>query len=383
MRYPAPLADGGTIGIVAPAFGATTEPYFSALAKAEKRWRSWGYAVREWPCVRRDDGAGISSSPARCAAELVDAWCCPDVDVLLSCGGGELMCETMGHADLARIAAAEPKWFMGYSDNTNLTFALATVADVASVYGPCAPAFGMREWHPALGDAFDVLRGRDPLGVDATAPTVGGYGAWQLESDKDEEHPLEPYNCTEAPCVEAWLPAGVDGATVDGLPAEKCWRMAAADEVVAMRGRLLGGCLDVLAGLVGTPLDGTRGFNERYADDGVVWFLEACDLGPIAYRRALWQLAHAGWFDRAAGIMVGRPMRWGCEEMGMTFADATLAALADAGVRVPVLLDCDFGHLPPQMPLVCGSLADVECSPAGAADGAAARSVSVRMGLVP
>ena len=150
-----------------------------------------------------------------------------------------------------------------------------------------------------------------------------------------------------------------------------------------MRGRLLGGCLDVLAGLVGTPLDGTRGFNERYADDGVVWFLEACDLGPIAYRRALWQLAHAGWFDRAAGIMVGRPMRWGCEEMGMTFADATLAALADVGVRVPVLLDCDFGHLPPQMPLVCGSLADVECSPAGAADGAAARRVSVRMGLVP
>ena len=61
MRYPAPLADGGTIGIVAPAFGATTEPYFSALANAEKRWRSWGYAVREWPCVRRDDGAGISS----------------------------------------------------------------------------------------------------------------------------------------------------------------------------------------------------------------------------------------------------------------------------------------------------------------------------------
>ena len=72
----------------------------------------------------------------------------------------------------------------------------------------------------------------------------------------------------------------------------------------------------------------------------------------------------------------------------MTFADATLAALADAGVRVPVLLNCDFGHLPPQMPLVCGSLADVECSPAdaaaeGAAAGAAARRVSVRMGLVP
>ena len=70
----------------------------------------------------------------------------------------------------------------------------------------------------------------------------------------------------------------------------------------------------------------------------------------------------------------------------MTFA-ALKAALADAGVRVPVLLDCDFGHLPPQMPLVCGSLADVECSPvgdaAGPTAGAAGRGVSVRMGLVP
>ena len=31
------------------------------------------------------------------------------------------------------------------------------------------------------------------------------------------------------------------------------------------------------------------------------------------------------------------------------------------GYQVPVIMDIDLGHLPPQMPLICGSLATVSC----------------------
>lgn len=31
------------------------------------------------------------------------------------------------------------------------------------------------------------------------------------------------------------------------------------------------------------------------------------------------------------------------------------------GYQVPVIMDVDLGHLPPQMPLICGSLATVSC----------------------
>ena len=69
------------------------------------------------------------------------------------------MCETMSHVDFERLKAAEPKWYLGYSDNTNMTYLLATICDTASVYGPCAAAFGMEPWHLSLTDAFGLLKG--------------------------------------------------------------------------------------------------------------------------------------------------------------------------------------------------------------------------------
>ena len=78
-------------------------------------------------------------------------------DALISCGGGELMCEILGYVDWDKIVKAEPKWFMGYSDNTNFTFLLNTIADTASVYGPCAAAFGADKLHNSQLDAIGVL----------------------------------------------------------------------------------------------------------------------------------------------------------------------------------------------------------------------------------
>ena len=46
------------------------------------------------------------------------------------------MCEILEYVDWNKIKSAEPKWFMGYSDNTNFTFLLNTIADTARIYGP-------------------------------------------------------------------------------------------------------------------------------------------------------------------------------------------------------------------------------------------------------
>ncbi len=90
-----------------------------------------------------ESGIGISNTPSACGKELQDFYCMQENDCLISCGGGELMCEILDYVDFEKIKEAEPKWYMGYSDNTNMTFLLATLCDVASVYGPCASAFGM------------------------------------------------------------------------------------------------------------------------------------------------------------------------------------------------------------------------------------------------
>lgn len=87
--------------------------------------------------------------------------CSDKSDVLISCGGGELMCEVLDYVDFDRIRKAEPKWYMGYSDNTNLVFLLTTLCDTAAVYGPCAGSFSMEPWHESIQDALDLLRGKE------------------------------------------------------------------------------------------------------------------------------------------------------------------------------------------------------------------------------
>ena len=327
MKFANFLPPKGTIGFVSPSFGCATSPYREAFANALEKWGAMGYSCKIGPNCYACDGVGISSTPQNCAAELMKFYLDPACDCLLSCGGGELMCEILEYLDFPALAAAKPKWYMGYSYNTHFTHLLATLCDTASVYGPCAPAFGMEPWHPSLQDAFDLLCGRKNR--------VEGYPLWEKESLKNEENPLVPYHVTE-PRILTKVP----------------------DCDLSFSGRLLGGCMDCLINMAGTRFDKTAAFAEKYREDGIVWFLEACDLNVFSIRRAMWQLEQAGWFSHVSGFLIGRPLN-GQEMMGL---DARHAVL-EVALRhnVPVVMDVDLGHLPPMMPLIVGSLARVLC----------------------
>ena len=357
---------------MAPSFGCATEPYRSGFENARRKFEELGYRQILGPNCYEGAGVGISNTPEKCGAEVMEMFCRRDVDCLISCGGGELMCEILPFVDFDRLAETEPKWFMGYSDNTNLTYLLATLADTASVYGPCAGAFGMEPWHESLRDALGILRGE--------RNTVRGYGLWERESLKDEEHPLEPYHVTEPlklrtfvgreeVCFPEGEPVGEKLLCTEDEPAgEKLLcaedepaggKTAGGPEPIRFSGRLLGGCLDCLVNLSGTGFDKTAEFAEKYQKDGIIWFLEACDLNVFGIRRALWQLEQTGWFRHVKGFLIGRALN-GEEMMGLDVYDAVLETAGSKGV--PVIMDLDLGHLPPMMPLVVGSLAEVTVS---------------------
>ena len=190
MKFPKFLPDGGTIGFVAPSFGCATSPYQETFEHAQKRFTELGYRLDLGPNCYESSGVGISNTPEKCAQELMEYYVKSDNDCLISCGGGELMCEILPYMDFDRLAKADPKWYMGYSDNTNMTYLLATLADTASIYGPCAGAFGMELWHPAISDAFHLLTGR--------TQTVSGYPLWEKEALKDETITPIPQNEEEA-----------------------------------------------------------------------------------------------------------------------------------------------------------------------------------------
>lgn len=333
MRYPKYLGERGTIGFVAPSFGCNIEPYRSGFEEAQRKFRAAGHELWLGPNCYEGSGIGISNTPKKCGEELTQAYCGTESDVLISCGGGELMCEILDEVDFEKIKAAEPKWYMGFSDNTNFTFLLATLADTASIYGPCVAAFGMEPWHPAIRDAYELLRGKKK--------EIKGYDYWEKESLKDEEHPLAPYHVTEPKILHTFLGA------------EKI-------QEVKMQGRLLGGCMDCLVTLLGTKYDAVEDFAERYKEDGIIWFLEACDLNVMAIRRAIWQMEHAGWFRYTKGFIIGRPMHFQEDMLGLDQYHAVVDLLAH--YQVPIIMDADLGHLPPMMPVICGSMAEVSAS---------------------
>ncbi len=337
MRYPEFLKEKGTIGFVAPSFGCEIEPYRTAFDNALKKWAAMGYGLDLGPNCYAGKGIGISNTPEECGRELTDYYVSQNNDCLISCGGGELMCEILEHVDFEAIKKAAPKWYMGYSDNTNMTFLLATLCDVAAIYGPCAATFGMEPWHPAVNDAMEILRGKKQR--------VNSYEKWEKEGLEDA---LAPYQCTEPLALRAWRPA-------ENQPSEN--QMEKTDEAV-MKGRLIGGCMDCLVTFLGTKFDRVGEFLEKYKEDGFIWFLEACDLNVFGIRRAMWQMEHAGWFQYVKGFLIGRPLCNGQEMIGLDQYEAVLQTVRRH--NVPVIMDADLGHLPPMMPLVTGSMAEIK-----------------------
>ena len=120
MRYPSFIKPGDTIGFAAPSFGCNCDPYLTCFKEALKFFEKNGFKINPGPNSKAGLGVGISNTPENCAKELTDMFMDPANDALITCGGGELMCEILEHVALRRIEKSEPKWIMGYSDITNI-----------------------------------------------------------------------------------------------------------------------------------------------------------------------------------------------------------------------------------------------------------------------
>ncbi len=325
MRYPEFIRPGDTIAYAAPSFGASSEPYFSAFENARKKLKALGFREQLGPNVYKSDGVGISTDPESCGKELTDLYLDPQNQAIFSVGGGELMCTDLPYVNWEALKQAKPKWFTGYSDNTNFDYLSATILDTAALYSYCAGTYGMEPWDGSVQDALSLLEGN---------LSVHGYEYWEKDSCKDALHPYEPFNKTEKtePVFVNW----------DGRP---------------VSGRFIGGCMDCLITLLGTEFDRTADFLKKYKEDGFIWFLEACDLNVLSIRRAVWQMKHAGWFRHVKAFLIGRPVVFGSEIFGMDHREAVLSELRELGV--PVLLDLDIGHCAPMMTLITGGYGTV------------------------
>ena len=125
-----------------------------------------------------------------------------------------------------------------------------------------------------------------------------------------------------------------------------------------MSGRLIGGCMDCLLDLLGTPYEDAAGFAERYAADGVIWYFDVYDMAAESVYRTLLHMRSAGWFANARGFIFGR-VRFPHTLIEMSYEEAAIRAL---GRDMPVILEADVGHVSPRMTFVNGCVAHVEAT---------------------
>lgn len=324
MIYPNPIKKGDVIGVTAPSDGAGSPKDIGAIESAIQQLKHLGYGVYLTDSVYRSENGKSADGMTR-AREFEEVYEKEEITTVISAAGGFYLIEMLSHLDFSKVIK-NPKWFQGFSDNTTLCYILATNYDMASLYSYNFSTFGMEPWHKSIQYNIDILEGNDIT-----------------------QHSFDMYQ-------DGFIKK-VTGREEFELHKEVHWRnISNSSEEVVMKGRMLGGCLDVLLNLVGTKYDKTKEFVEKYKEDKILWYLESYDLGGEALMKGLWQLKEAGWFEHASGFIFGRPTFYNTFT-GLTYDQSVLSVLGE--LNVPVVLDADIGHKPPQLTIINGSIGEV------------------------
>lgn len=240
--------------------------------------------------------------------------------------GGELLIETLEHIEFEKI---KTKWVLGYSDISGLMLAITLKTGMATAHGT------------NLVDIRGEFSDETTAMWETVLSTNSGESVLQHSSERYQK---EWQHQNPSPCVFH-------------LTEQTVWKTV-ENRKVKIQGRLLGGCIDIIRHLIGTPYGDVQNFRTQHIHgEPVIWYLENCELNTTDLRRSLVQMKLAGWFENCSGVMFGRdPVNASVEDytIGDVYQD-----LADE-LEIPIIYDIDCGHMPPQIPFINGAYAEVE-----------------------
>ncbi|MFG3408349.1 S66 peptidase family protein [Streptomyces sp. NPDC048142] len=326
LRYPRPLQPGDRVGITSPSSGVPEE-LRERLAVAVRDVRARGYEVVTGRCM---DGSGhISASAADRAAELTAMLTDPGIRAVVPPWGGESAIDLLPLLDWDRLRTAEPTWLVGYSDLSTVMTPLTLLTGTATVHGnnlmdtPYRAPEGLASW----------------LDIVAAPP---GHRFTQIPPERHRATGRDDY--AEHPDVHTFT-----------LDTPGRWTRLDGGGDVDVEGRLVGGCIEMLVNLAGTPYLDASAFARTHAPEGLLVYVEASGDDAFAICRNLHGMRLAGFFDAANAVLVGRTSA--PDMASLTQRQAVLDALGP--LNVPIVADVECGHVPPFLPLVNGARARV------------------------
>ncbi len=279
LLKPQSVAPDAAISIIAPASPAKSERVERGLAEL----RSLRYSPKLALNALLREPLYFAGTPQQRLADLHAAFADADTAAIMSIRGGYGSNYLLEHLDLETIAA-HSKPFFAYSDLTGIQLHLLDEIGLPAFHGPMLAA----DFYLPNGVHLESFR-------SALAGDLYSVGA-----------------------------------------AEGMRTLKPATSSTPVRGTLYGGCLSILASLVGTPWEPST--------EGKLLFLEDTGVKPYQIDRMLWQLRHAGKFDGIRGIVFGEMLD--CASPGAPpslLDEAILSALV--GIDVAMAIGLRSGHV--------------------------------------
>ncbi|MEY9847210.1 S66 peptidase family protein [Streptacidiphilus sp. MAP5-3] len=337
LRYPPKPVPGDRVAVVSASSGLPglfPRPYELGLQRLRDEFK---LEPVEYPSTRR-----MGSTPQQRADDLHAAFGDPTVKAVISSIGGDDQLTVLPLLD-RELLRANPKPFLGYSDNTNLLVLLHNLGIVSYHGGSVMCELG----RPGA---------MHPLTAESWRAALFGSGK-PGESGQPGEYALpEPGRFGDI--TGSWAEESTFAAEPQSEPASP-WHWHNADRVVT--GRSWGGNLEILSWLLMADREILP--PERYA--GGVLLLETSEEQPDATTvfRILRNMGERGLLRQFPALLMARAKAQNffapvpAERRARYRADqraAVLRALETYAPQTTAVFDVDFGHTDPQVLLPYG-----------------------------
>lgn len=274
-------------------------------------------------------GSGyLYNHPEERAEDLLNAFRDPSIKGIISCIGGIESIRMLPYLDL-NVIRDNPKIFLGYSDTTT-SHLICYKAGISSIYGPSLLVdFAENvKMHPYTVEYLrKALFDADPMGEIKPAPEwTSEYLPWE-QGNRLQERKYSKNNGYEL------------------LQGTK-----------TVKGRLLGGCLEVFDMLRGTELFPSP---EEF-EDTILFFETSEEMPPAWYVEcALRMYGMMGIFEKVKGILWSKPFE---EKYYEEYKKVIKQILKEFKKEdLPVLYNLNFGHTEPKIAIPYGTEAEIDC----------------------
>lgn len=322
IQYPI-LPNNFTIGVTAPSSGVEPELHHLIDAVKNKFYLDNQIIIGNTTFTQHKAKSADANTRAN---ELNNFLQNENIDIIIPPWGGELAIEVLDKID---YEALQNKWILGYSDISAILLAITLKTGIATAHGTNLVDLRGKYSDETTAKWLDVLKTKQ-------GETIKQYSSKMYQSKWDHNQTSD-------------YVFNFDNTTV--------WQSIGQGKI-NLEGRFLGGCVDVIHHLIGTPYGNVKKFKEQFINnEKVIWYLENCELSPADFRRSLVQMKYAGWFDNCSGILFGRtPVNY--DTKGYTIKDVYQDIYNE--LEIPVIYDIDCGHQPPQITFINGAYGIVE-----------------------